>query len=533
MATIYRNGRFFTGSDKSFAKCIVVQDGLIQYVGDENHPTIEQTKKRDINEIDMLGRTILPGFIDGHMHLMLLGSSLKQLSLERCESLEDIRATIKAYAVTQPSLPRILCRGWMHSMTNGEAFASMIDDLDDRPIFIDSKDLHFTWCNSAALQELGVEDKEDPAGGKIHRDENGKTTGLLSETAAQIFAWPHFANVSSMDQKLEAIEEAITAYTAVGCTGMVEMAMDENVWDVLQVLRSRKYLPFRLAAYWLIQPSSDEEKMISQVDRAIELHRKYNLTTSPNCRIAGIKIICDGVVDACTAALQEPYCNGKDPESLWTPSMLRRIVKHADSSDLQCALHAIGDGAIKMAVDTLEAVCTPGKRHRIEHLEMASPTDAKRLGQLGITASIQPVHSDPAILGAWPKLIGNHRASRAFPYNEFHAGGAVLALGSDSPTAPHDPLVNLYTATTRRSARDLENKSIVNEAAILSLATAISAATKGAAYSCFADAYTGSLEVGKKADFVVLNMEWNPENLLEARVVQTWFEGQKVYAVDS
>lgn len=182
-----------------------------------------------------------------------------------------------------------------------------------------------------------------------------------------------------------------------------------------------------------------------------------------------------------------------------------------------------------MAVDVLEKVGTPGKRHRIEHLELASPEDAKRLGQLGITASIQPVHSDPAILRAWSKLLGEVRAKRAFPYNEFHEGGAVLALGSDSPTAPYDPLVNLYTATTRRSARDLSEKAVVNEAAGLSLSTAISAATRGAAYSCFADGYTGALEVGKKADFVVVDMEWSPENLLEARVVQTWFEGRKVY----
>lgn len=185
-----------------------------------------------------------------------------------------------------------------------------------------------------------------------------------------------------------------------------------------------------------------------------------------------------------------------------------------------------------MVVDALESVGTPGKRHRIEHLELASPSDAKRLGQLGITASIQPVHSDPAILRAWPKLLGEERAKRAFPYNEFHEGGAVLALGSDSPTAPFDPLVNLYTATTRRSARDLTEKGVVNEKARLELAVAVTAATRGAAYSCFADGYTGSLEVEKKADFVVMDMEWRGENLLEARVLQTWFEGRKVYDVE-
>lgn len=239
MATIYRNGRVFTGSDDKFANCMIVKDGLIQHVGDEGHPTVTQVREGKPNEVNMQGKTILPGFIDGHMHLMLLGQSLKKLGLENCKNLEDIRTTIKAYAVSEPSVPRILCRGWMHSMTNGEALASMLDDLDERPIFIDSKDLHSTWCNSAALKELNVEDKDDPAGGKICRDENGKTSGLLSETAAQIYAWPHVANVSSMADKLEAIKGAVAAYTAVGFTGMVEMAMDENVWEALQVLRSQ------------------------------------------------------------------------------------------------------------------------------------------------------------------------------------------------------------------------------------------------------------------------------------------------------
>lgn len=239
MATIYRNGQFFTGSNDKFADCMIVKDGLILHVGEESHPTVTQVREGGRNEVDMLGKIILPGFIDGHMHLMLLGQSLKKLSLEHCKTLDDIRTTIKAYADSEPSIPRILCKGWMHSMTNGDALASMIDDLDERPIFIDSKDLHSAWCNSAALKELDIEDKEDPAGGRICRDGNGKTSGLLSETAAQIYAWPHAAKVSSMEDKLAAIKGAVAAYATVGFTGMVEMAMDENVWEALQVLTSK------------------------------------------------------------------------------------------------------------------------------------------------------------------------------------------------------------------------------------------------------------------------------------------------------
>src|SRR5690606_8481657 len=147
------------------------------------------------------------------------------------------------------------------------------------------------------------------------------------------------------------------------------------------------------------------------------------------------------------------------------------------------------------------------RRPRIEHLELASATDAARLGKLGITASIQPVHADPAILRAWPRLLGEHRCARAFPYSEFVSGGAVLALGSDAPTAPHLPLPNLYVATTRRSYREPECEEVVNPEFALTVCQAVAGATHGSAYSCFADEWTGSLRTGLKADFVVAEVE--------------------------
>lgn len=148
---------------------------------------------------------------------------------------------------------------------------------------------------------------------------------------------------------------------------MVEMAMDENAWKGLQPLRSREELPFRIAAHWLITLSDDENVTLKQVDRAIELREKFNANTSPALRITGIKIICDGVVDSCTAALTQPYSSNRVSCSpLWTPKMLAPIVQKADSAGLQCALHAIGDAAIKNAVDALEKFGTPGRINRIE-----------------------------------------------------------------------------------------------------------------------------------------------------------------------
>ncbi|GAW17672.1 hypothetical protein ANO14919_071320 [Xylariales sp. No.14919] len=538
MTTIFQNGQFFQsgiqGENHSFAECMVVDGaGKIAHVGSSADEQVAQAEAKGATKHDVGGRIVLPGFIDGHMHLLIMGQSLQKAGLEACQNFEDIRKVLKDFAAAHPSASRIMAKGWMHFMTDGQALASMIDDIDPRPIFIDSKDLHSTWCNTAALDELGVQDMPDPEGGKIHRDENGKATGLLTEAAAVTIVWPHIAKVAPMEEKLAAVRGAIQAYNAVGYTGLIEMAMDENGWEVLQTFLKQEAPAMRFAVHWLIAPRKSEAENLAQVDRAIELNRRFNAETTPNCRVVGIKVIGDGIIDGCTAALTEPYTsNGAIAEPVWSLEELGPVVKKADAAGLQCALHAIGDKTIKIAIDALEQNATPGRRHRIEHLELASPEDAARLGKLGITASIQAVHADPAILRAWPTLLGPKRCERAFAYTDFAQGGAVLALGSDAPTAPHAPLKGVYTATTRRSAREPELEDRVNPHFALELAAAIAAGTEGSAHSCFAD-WAGKLETGRSADFAVVDMEWSTDKLLQAKVVQTWFEGKKVFDADT
>ncbi|KAL4920185.1 amidohydrolase 3 [Aspergillus aurantiobrunneus] len=508
MKTLFRNAAIVSPTE---ATCLVVEDDCIAYVGSEqNAPASDK-------QVDLAGRRVLPGFIDGHMHLLLFGASLSKIDLSQCKTLDDIRSAIRSGAAQRPNAQRLFCSGWMHSMTNGQALTSMIDDLDPRPIFIDSKDLHSAWCNSAALADLGIDaTTPNPEGGDIARDKDGQPSGLLSEAAAVTIVWPHVARVASAAEKLGYVRDAVAAYNAAGYTGMVEMATDENIWETIVQLRKQESVPIRLAMHWIISPAATEAEVLSQVDRAIALHSEYNKSTSPDFRIAGIKVICDGVVDACTAALTDPYSTAR-----------------ADAAGLQCALHAIGDAAVRLAIDALETVKpagdVPSSRHRIEHLELTSPGDAARLAAHGITASIQPVHADPAILRAWPRLLGPDRARRALAYREFHDEGARVAIGTDSPTAPHLPLRNLYTATTRRSAREPECEETVNGEFALTLLQAVQAATAGSAYSCFADDITGSLDVGKKADFVVVEMDWEKDKLLEATVCETYLDGKPVF----
>lgn len=550
--TLLTNGRIFQASpnlptakdqEATFATSLLIgADGTIRHIGSSSNgdeeDIIASARANGAKVHDLQGKTVLPGFFDGHIHLLLLGMSLNKVDLGPCKDLDDIRQTIRDYAKSHPDVPRIMCKSWMHTQTPGGVDHGMLDDLDPRPIFVDTKDLHGCWCNQAAIDELdkdlGIGSMSDPPGGTIHRDQEGKPTGFFEEAVVFTMVWPFMSRISTVEERATAMETAIEVYNAGGYVGLVDMAMDQSSWDSLLALKARRPdLPMRIAAYWLIRPA-DEEDCLRQVDYVAEMASKYSANTSPDLKVVGIKLVCDGIVDACTAALSEPYTHtGSMTEPVWTKAMLLPVVRRADEAGLQVALHAIGDLTARNAIDTIEACVAPERRPRIEHLELTSPEDAARLGKLGITASVQPVHSDPAILRAWPKLIGEHRCGRAFAYREFADGGAVLALGSDAPTAPHSVTANCYVATNRRSAREPDLETVANGHFALGLCESVVAGTQGSARSCFMDHVTGRLEKGMAADLAVLDMEWDKIQLLRARITQTWFAGRKVFDSDA
>jgi len=541
-AQLFMNGKIFNSAKKDgepiFWDWMLVQNKVIKDIGLASDGKLQQYTQASpdtLSHHDLQKKTVLPGFIDGHMHLLMLGQSLLKLDLWGCKNLDDIRSRIRTYAAQNPDVPRILCKGWMNFMSDGKALASMLDDLDplNRPIFIDSRDLHSTWCNSAGLKDMDVEGMEVPPGGLVERDETGKPSGLLGEACVLTHVWPHLARVASMDEKVSALKGAMSCYTEAGYTGVVDMAMDENAWEaILHLFKEDPDVPVRVSAYWFMAPTDDLQNAYKQIEKAAEMARQFNAETSPKARILGIKIILDGVIDACRAAVSHPYTStGELPDALWKAEIVDAMVKHADGLGLQCAVHAIGDAAITMAINAISTGGTPGKRHRIEHLELSSPEDARRLGELGITASIQPVHSDPAILRAWPGILGSQRLKRAFAYREFWEHGAPLAIGTDAPTAPHPPFPNFYVATTRKSAKEPTwGDEPVNPEYVLDVYDTLAGATAGVAYSTHSEDVVGSLKVGYHADFVVVDLKFEePESLLETKGIETWFEGRKVF----
>jgi predicted amidohydrolase YtcJ len=276
----------------------------------------------------------------------------------------------------------------------------------------------------------------------------------------------------------------------------------------------------------------NEADNVRQVHDAIELHKRIQ---GPWLRIAGIKIIVDGVIDSCTAAMKEPYSDGTNAEPIWDVESLIPVVTAADAAGLQIAMHAIGDEASEIGLTALEyAIATNGdipRRHRMEHLESITKDNVNRLARLGIVASMQPVHADPAIQENWRAMLGDYRVNRAYPWPEFTEAGAVLALGSDAPTAPHPPLPNMFVATTRRSAIDPSLAPNLPQYA-LPLADALAHATRDAAYSCRWENLTGQLVRGKAADFVVLKQDpftEGADSLLTTEIAMTVVAGSVRY----
>jgi predicted amidohydrolase YtcJ len=394
---LFINGKVFLHETKAgleteprFGNTLYVHEGITSHVRSESDEAISAARAAGAGIHDLRGRTLLPGFIDGHIHLPTLGQALKRVALDHCIDIDDIRKAIKDYAVTNPDEPRTLCNGWMRYMS--KPLASSIDDLDPRPIFIDSTDLHTIWCNSAALEELDAENLQDPEGGHIECDADGKPTDALSEACVFVIIWLYLVKVSSKATRHGWIRTAVDTYNTYGYTGAIDMAMEEQSWSNLMEIRKENpenSLSLRLAAYWLIRPSSSEAECLRQVDRAIEVHRELSVEAAPDLHVVGIKLVCDGIVDPCTAYLSEPYLKGADAlkpgrgEPFRNAHNLNAVVRKADATSLQIALHAISDATITMAVDAL-AECSPLNRHRIEYLELTSLGDAKRIGEHGM-----------------------------------------------------------------------------------------------------------------------------------------------------
>jgi len=534
---LYRNARVFTADADpraAWADAFTVTGDRIAWVGHDGDATPPADRV-----VDLGGRLVLPGFTDAHTHLLMMGAALGQVYLTGARDLDGIQSLLREAREADPDAAVLRGRGWLFDAVPGGApTAAMIDEaVSDIPVYLDANDYHSCWLNTAALAELGItRETPDPIGGEIVRDADGEPTGLLLETAATQYAWAQRDAATTDADRDAQVERTLAAYAAAGVTGAVDMAMDSYGLEALRRAQERRggELPIRISAHWLVTNTGDDEQNLAQVEEAARVAAE---PSTPWLRVIGIKLILDGVIDACTAAMRQPYANGSNADPIWPLERLTPVVVAADAAGLQIAQHAIGDYASQIALDALErAVAENGelpRRHRIEHLEYAAPGTAERMARLGVTASMQPVHADPAIFDNWMRMLGDDRVERAFPWPEYEDAGALLAFSTDSPTAPHDALANMYVAATRASAL-VPSVAAVQPQYALPLERAIAHATRDAAASVGDGSWRGRIAPGHAADVVVLDADVfaeEPSSLLRARVVQTIVAGRTVYSV--
>jgi len=534
MPTIYAGGRVFTADLASpWAEALVTDGSLVVAVGSLAECVL--AAGAECERVDVSGCVVLPGFVDGHVHLLMTGSALGKAQLRTATTLEEIRRRLVDWAEANPDEPYVLGTSFLFdALPNNEPTRQMLDDLfPDRPVFIDSFDLHCGWANSAALSLMEITaDTPDPIGGEIRRHPvTGEATGYFLETALHEHIWAFLARTDDATRD-RYLATAITALNESGTTTAVDMGVDADDAETFARAEADGSLSLRVIGHWIVHNTGSVEGNNAQVEEAARRKAQH---TGPMFRMAGIKVVVDGTIDACTAAMVDPYTNHTNGDPIWPADMLNPVVELADRLGLQVACHAIGDLAVRIAIDAIERAQqingTSGRRHRIEHLEYAAAVDIPRLGALGITASMQPVHCDPAIAGNWAEMLGPERAPEGFNWPGYTSTGATLAFGTDTPTAPHMPLPNMYIAATRRSPDDPTLEPTRPDFA-LPVDESIVHGTRDAAWASFEEGRLGVLQPGACADLVVIDDDpfaCGPSALLSARVRRTVVAGRPVH----
>ena len=409
--------------------------------------------------IDAAGLAILPAFNDAHVHFLMGSRGLGQLDLFGVPTWVEIGRRIKAYATEHPE-GWIVGRGWLYSAFPGGM--PTVDYLDrlvpDRPVYLESFDAHTGWANSVALP---------PRGGVL------KEHAMLDATRR--------IPAPTREQDLDALRAGMRLAASRGIGSVQEAGDGQNQLELWDALRGSGEMTLRVRLAFDLTPETDVEA--------------YG-----EARGGILKAFADGVVESHTASMLRPYVNADTRgEPLWTHAQLRHAVHAADARGWQVQVHAIGDAAIRQTLDAYEGT-TPGRRHRIEHIETPDPADIARFARLGVVASMQPQHADPGITEAWRNNLGPDLAARGWPWRALKDSGAQLAFGTDWPVVPLDPFASLRLATEGG----------------LSLEEAVDAWTSGSAYAEHMDGQKGEVREGVLADLAVVDLE---RSIVRATVV--------------
>jgi hypothetical protein len=541
---VLRGGKVFTArAGDALAEALVVRGGRVAYVGDGAEAGRYVGPATRV--VELAGRFVMPGFVDGHIHPLkggqiLASCSLGYEALTRTQLRERVAACLASDADAGPD-DWLEVWAWQAQAIVPAGARITRKTLDRiatrRPILVRGADGHNALANSRALALAGIRAETlDPPGGKLLRDASGAPNGYLVDGAiAMVAAAIPPLSAGQLQRHIAAahahlLSIGVTAYLAAATT------------------------PDQLAA-WMPAPDGPRAHLAIVVDPALE--REPNAVAArvravrdsmrqPSLRVDAIKFFLDGVMEypAQTAALLEPYLGGSDGELYADPRVLAQLATRLDADGWQLHFHTIGDRAVRTALDAIEAARAANgardARHTLTHLELVDPADLPRFAALGAVANFSPqwAQRDAFTIDTLEPYIGAARHARLYPIRDLLAAGARVSFGSDWPVDPVDRFYAIETAVTREGATDGPRSlpGPLGKSQRLRVEEALRAYTAEAAHQIHRDADFGTLAPGLLADFLVLDaspLEVAPKAISEIRVLETWMEGRRVYTAET
>lgn len=481
--------------------------------------------------IDLAGKTVVPGLIDAHVHLMSLGIARARVDLVGTESRDEVLERLQAFESTLAEDEWLTGRGWDQNDWPVREFPSAAD-LDglfpNRPVWLGRIDGHAAWANTAAMNKSTVDltTAVDPQGGRIMRDAQGRPTGIFLD-AAKVYVDTVEPPLSE-EQLDRALKVAVREANSTGLTSVHEAGT-----GLTTLRRYRRAIDAGKLSLRIYAMADGIEDTFAALCRDGMIEYKNRLS------VRSVKFYMDGALGSRGAALLADYSDDSGNRGLLftQPDVFAKQVADAMRCGLQVNTHAIGDNGNRVVLDAYEKGIAatgggPG-RHRIEHAQTIALEDIPRFGQLGIIASMQPTHATSDMYWAEERL-GPERIKGAYAWRRLLDTGARLAWGSDFPVEQVAPLLGFYAAVTRQDLKGWpEGGWYPGER--LTRAETLKAFTLDAAYAAFQENELGSLEPGKRADFVVLSadiMTVPVPEIPETRVLSTWLDGQMVYETD-
>lgn len=522
--TLLINAVVWTGVEEApDARVVAIRGDKISHVGGDELLSLKASET-----VDLHGQFVLPGFMDNHVHFMEGGAALASVDLRSAQSPTEFIDVISHYLADIPTGQWILNGNWDHTQWGGELpHRDWIDSITaDNPVFVIRSDGHMALANSLALQKAGItSNTTDPDGGVIGRDENGRLTGILKGNALnQVLAVIPTPSDDELMRQFSLAQQHALSHGLTKIHAVTAYPTETTMLELFKMAKQRGLLKIRAK---VSTPIESWEQMKQEVEA--------NGRGDQMLSWGGVKGFIDGSLGARTAWMSEPYSDAPDSTGvpINTPEQLQQWMRSAVNHNLELSIHAIGDLAIDTVIQSMQDIASDTvreRRLRIEHFQHPSEKAISEIGRLGIVVAMHPYHAIDD--GRWAEeRIGKARLQTTYAFRSILDAGGILTFGSDWPVAPLSPIDGIYAAVTRQTLDDKHLLGWVPEQKI-EVEEALSAYTSSNAYAFGEEALAGTLEVGKRADIVILSDDprtIDPSTIREVKVNRTLIDGREVY----